>query len=748
MSLYVVKKEKRNPKKVFRIMKAKYKIRKLKLFDKKYYLKQFSNANKITDPLNHYIYHGYKKHKNPSKSFDNDYYLNKYSDVEKSGINPLVHYVLYGIEENRYKNKKEESQSFEYLNSRLKIQQKEIMVLKNELNMYTSVYRLPHINKEKIQSEIENFKDCGVTQDKRTPKLIVSLTSYPERMYDIHYCLYSLLNQSLKPDELILWLAKEEFPNLDDDVPKKVLELKNHGLKIKWCKDIKSYIKLIPTLKEFPDDIIVTADDDVFYPKDWLELLYSEYLNNKNSVVCHRAHYIDFDDNKFHEYSKWKKTILNDKPSYFNFFTGVGGILYPPKILYKDAKSENIFKKLSPNADDLWFWAMTVLNKKKIKIVENGYNYITYINPKRELGLSEEKTLFHENQKGRNDEQLENIVNYYPELVDILKTELIIPKISVIVPVYNAGKYLKKCLDSLINQTLKDIEIICVNDGSTDKSLETLRSYEKKDKRITVINHPKNLGNQVAKNTGLKNAKGDYIGFSDNDDWVDLNFFETLYKEAKSQNADLARTCYYYNYPNKEVPSEINGLINKKYDANEYLGMNDHSVVNWNAIYRRKYMIDNDIYYYDDILGVDDVPFTARTTYYSKKTIPVVGTYYHHREKIKNQLSTLNLKKVKNVLKANKTTIDFFNSVEFDDKEDYLVAFERCIWRYDYIFKDALELEDFNVKEQKIFFEEFVDNFNKCKYLEDFQKDYYKPYLKYLDENSFDSYINYKMGKK
>ena len=122
------------------------------------------------------------------------------------------------------------------------------------------------------------FNGLVVTNEKRVPQIIVSLTSYPDRIYDIHYCLYSLLNQNFKPDKLILWLSKEEFPKLDENLPSRILKLKKHGLEIKWTeKNFRSYNKLIHSLKEYPNEIIVTADDDIFYPGDWLESLYENY---------------------------------------------------------------------------------------------------------------------------------------------------------------------------------------------------------------------------------------------------------------------------------------------------------------------------------------------------------------------------------------------------------------------------------------------------------------------------------------
>lgn len=113
------------------------------------------------------------------------------------------------------------------------------------------------------------------------------------------------------------------------------------------------------------------------------------------------------------------------------------------------------------------------------------------------------------------------------------------PKVSIIVPVYNVEKYLRKCIDSLVNQTLNDIEIICINDGSTDKSLKILKEYKNKDSRIILLNQ-ENSGQSVARNRGIEIAKGEYLGFVDPDDWIDLDYYEKLYNAAIGTNADIA----------------------------------------------------------------------------------------------------------------------------------------------------------------------------------------------------------------
>lgn len=107
-------------------------------------------------------------------------------------------------------------------------------------------------------------------------------------------------------------------------------------------------------------------------------------------------------------------------------------------------------------------------------------------------------------------------------------------KLSIIVPIYNAQNHLKKCIESIINQTEKDIEIILIDDGSTDDSLKICNEYQRKDFRINVI-HQNNSGVSIARNQGIKIAKGEYIGFVDSDDWIDLDMFKRLLEEAKKQ---------------------------------------------------------------------------------------------------------------------------------------------------------------------------------------------------------------------
>lgn len=195
--------------------------------------------------------------------------------------------------------------------------------------------------------------------------LILSCTSFPARIKYFEYTLFSVINQNIRPKKIILWLSVDEFPNKEKDIPENLKRYEPYGLEIKFKNNnIRSYKKLIYSLSEFHSEIIITFDDDVFYNKNWLKLLYFNHLKNPNYIIANRVHKVSFTNYKIDSYNNWKKNNL--KLSFLNFFTGIGGILYPPDSLYKDVCNEKLFLDLSPNADDIWFYVMALLNKTKI----------------------------------------------------------------------------------------------------------------------------------------------------------------------------------------------------------------------------------------------------------------------------------------------------------------------------------------------------------------------------------------------
>ncbi len=251
-------------------------------------------------------------------------------------------------------------------------------------------------------------------------ELIVSFTSFPARIKNVYLVIENLFAQTKKVDRIVLNLAKDEFLNGEKDLPESLLAFVGKGLEINWVsKNLKPYNKLLPTLKKYPDAVIVTVDDDVLYSFDWLEKLWNEYLKNPLIIHTHRAHGILLNKcGDVRKYKEWEWAIEKKEPSFFNFLTGVCGVLYPPRSLYKDVFDEELIAKLSPNADDVWFWAMAVLQGTKIKLVDNGMRQ-----PFGEIQNDGGRLVILNVWQGGNDVQIQDVVNYYPELLMKLRQE-------------------------------------------------------------------------------------------------------------------------------------------------------------------------------------------------------------------------------------------------------------------------------------------------------------------------------------
>ena len=250
----------------------------------------------------------------------------------------------------------------------------------------------------------------------KTPELIVSLTSYPKRINTVHKTIESLYDQRVKADKIILWLSPEQFPNKEEDLPETLLNLKEKGLIIDWYQDIRSYKKLIPTLKKYPHSIIITADDDIIYSYYWIERLVRSFVEHPDDINCHRSHRITLISPKcVAPYSMWPKCIPQTNPAFINFCTTGGGVVYPPNCFYKDVLKEDLFLSLCPTADDIWFWAMCVLNSKKIRVIKDNISSLKLIDG------TQDTALYQLNVEGnQNDVQLTKVLKAYPKLRQVL----------------------------------------------------------------------------------------------------------------------------------------------------------------------------------------------------------------------------------------------------------------------------------------------------------------------------------------
>ncbi|MBR2509716.1 MAG: glycosyltransferase [Lentisphaeria bacterium] len=216
-------------------------------------------------------------------------------------------------------------------------------------------------------------------------------------------------------------------------------------------------------------------------------------------------------------------------------------------------------------------------------------------------------------------------------------------KVSIIVPVFNAEKYLKNCLESLVHQTLKDIEIICINDGSTDKSETILSEYANIDTRIKIISQ-KNQKQGAARNRGLENACGKYTVFVDADDYIDIDYCEKMYNIAEKYNADIVSTNLLkhkkkynrYNVSYKEIKEAV-GTVDKinicKDNKQRFFNVT-------NKIFKNDFLQKNNILFAENCY-VEDVMFMAKTIYAANKIISCPNTTYHY---ITNTSSTVKSK--------------------------------------------------------------------------------------------------------
>lgn len=250
----------------------------------------------------------------------------------------------------------------------------------------------------------------GTNVSKR--KVIISLTSYGRRVNSVlPFTIISLLRQTYKPDMIVLWLDSDNWN--DEKLPKSIKRLIKYGLTIRYCKDLKSYKKLIPSLEAFPNDLIITCDDDIYYRRNMVERLIDEYEKDPTKIYCHRAHLVGLSDQgTLKPYNDWEQEASGVCGN--NVFpTSGGGCLYHKTLLYNDVCKEDLFMSLSPKADDVWLYFMAFLNKTQCSVLPyKGYIYIPldvfYQHFHKDSSLYSSNCL-----ESENDKQIKAVMKYY-----------------------------------------------------------------------------------------------------------------------------------------------------------------------------------------------------------------------------------------------------------------------------------------------------------------------------------------------
>lgn len=307
--------------------------------------------------------------------------------------------------------------------------------------------------------------------------------------------------------------------------------------------------------------------------------------------------------------------------------------------------------------------------------------------------------------------------------------------VSVIIPVYNVEKFLNRCVDSVLSQTYKNIEIILVDDGALDSSPQICDEYTKKDSRVTVI-HKKNGGLASARNAGLKVAKGDYILFVDSDDWIKDDTLEELLNIAVKNKVDFVRFIpVSAGYPDRPDGTPINfgtedfmeeGVYNKEKmirDIYPRLFVTPQLtmgpiVAAWRSLYNRKFLVDNNLYFDEEVKYSEDAIFSAKVVYNSNKFYYIKGGYYYNYFYNTSSITKSFKKDRWNVCKILSSTF----KKEFGNKSDY-------------DFSKQLYLEDIynvlNALGQNTHIESFKERYTYIKNI--FNDDFTKQSMKYID---------------
>lgn len=248
-------------------------------------------------------------------------------------------------------------------------------------------------------------------------QVIVSLTSFPEAIPYAVQAIQSILDGSILPDKIVLYLDTQKFPG--GKLPEKLEILKEvcPFFEVRFDpSEIRSYKKLIPAIKDFPEDIIVTIDDDIHYHKGLLKELMDNHKRIPDVIFAHRVRRIRLGE----PYRKWKKYKNIDfwfKKYHFNHLamqTGVGGVLYPPHSLDETMLNPDLFMKLAPTTDDVWFWAAAASRGTFVVPIPFGQNRVSEIGKPTKLSL---KNININSGVDRNRQALETILKHYPSIL-------------------------------------------------------------------------------------------------------------------------------------------------------------------------------------------------------------------------------------------------------------------------------------------------------------------------------------------
>lgn len=315
-------------------------------------------------------------------------------------------------------------------------------------------------------------------------------------------------------------------------------------------------------------------------------------------------------------------------------------------------------------------------------------------------------------------------------------------KVSIIVPVYNAEKYLEKCLSSFINQTMKEIEIIMVNDGSLDNSVKIIQEYQKKDERIQLI-QKENGGQASARNLGLTKATGEYVAFIDSDDYVELDMCEKMYQATKNSYYDIVCSDYYITKNDEDSYYKVFLKKNSgEISAEEYIFS---GAAPWMKLYRRSFLINNQFQFPEGIIYEDFASIPTLSKY--KPTVYYLSEAYVHY--VHHEGSTMRTKEYKkkyeDIFTAVQYLYDHLKGNEVDMELEYLITY--------HLYLSALNFYQYEKYSQidklASFMKKNFPNWQKNPYLkQNSKKEKFLMYLFYHRHYQFIKFCQKLKGKK
>ncbi|MBR4892050.1 MAG: glycosyltransferase family 2 protein [Alphaproteobacteria bacterium] len=306
-------------------------------------------------------------------------------------------------------------------------------------------------------------------------------------------------------------------------------------------------------------------------------------------------------------------------------------------------------------------------------------------------------------------------------------------KVSIIVPCYNVEQFVTKCLTTLVNQTLQDIEIICIDDKSTDGTLKILQEFASKDNRIKLFKLQKNSGVATARNTGLKNATGEYIGFVDPDDYVDLDFYEKLYNKAVETSSDIVKG-------NVIVINAKNKNIKPYYSKRHKQELYNFSSTFWSAIYRHDMINKHNIHFPETALVAEDSVFLTQATLCANEIHVVPNIKYCYLFRRDNSLDSgcLNHGKAMSNLKAFKLNLQYILSANLNNNMFKKYLYHHVIDHALYEISKRYE----NIEDQQLMFEFLSSVRNDYGIKKFFDSVIPRTYRKAFKYNNFDKYFS------